>query len=369
MLLVCKEIGAQMVQGYFVAYPTINTARIASKYSHIVELSEKDHRFKSHQNIILKRLEPLNPIVIGDSMESLLDLLKADDELFLVPVVDSSSFPKGIIQEHRLKSVIYSPYGRSLIQNRSSNLSVLDTYIEPIPVVDVSMPLETIIELFSLSPNAPGVLVIESSRYIGYLSAREMIEVVNERNLIRARDQNPLSRLPGNFMINEHIAHAFESASAHAFCYFDFDHFKPYNDHYGFRNGDRVILLFAELMHKVFNNDCFIGHIGGDDFFALASTENDEAFKTFCRRVEQLIEKFSSDVREFYNFEDRQRGVIVAEDREGKQREFNFLTVSAVIIYKSTSSTLQTPEQLQKIFAVEKKNAKKSPNHLQIIMD
>lgn len=124
-----------------------------------------------------------------------------------------------------------------------------------------------------------------------------------------------------------------------------------------------------QKLYKVFNNDCFIGHIGGDDFFALASTENDEAFKTFCRRVEQLIEKFSSDVREFYNYEDRQRGVIVARDREGKQREFNFLTVSAVIIYKSTSSTLHTPEQLQKIFTVEKKNANKSPNHLQIIMD
>jgi len=368
-LLVCKEIGAQMVQGYFVAYPTINTAQIATKYSHIVELSEKDHRFKSNQNIILKRLEPIKPIVIGDSMESLLDLLKADDELFLVPVVDSSSFPKGIIHEHRLKSVIYSPYGRSLIQNRSSNLSVLDTYIEPIPVVDVSMPLETIIELFSLSPNAPGVLVIESSRYIGYLSAREMIEVVHERNLIRARDQNPLSRLPGNFMINEHIAYAFESASPHAFCYFDFDHFKPYNDHYGFRNGDRVIVLFAELMHKVFNNDCFIGHIGGDDFFALDSIEKNEDLKIFCERVEQLIQKFTSDVQEFYSFEDRQRGVIVAEDREGKQREFNFLTVSAVIIYKSISSTIQNPEQLQKIFAIEKKNAKKASNHLQIIMD
>lgn len=113
--------------------------------------------------------------------------------------------------EHRLKSLIYSPYGRTLIQNRSSNSSTLETYIEHIPIVDLMLPLETIVELFSLSQNAPGVLVIESSKYIGYLSAREMIEVIHERNLIRARDENPLTRLPGNFMINEYIAHTFET--------------------------------------------------------------------------------------------------------------------------------------------------------------
>lgn len=366
-LLVCKEIGAQMVQGYFVAYPTINTAQIASKYSHIVELSEKDHRFKSNHNIILKRLETIKPIVIGDSMESLLDLLKADDELFLVPVVDSSSFPKGIIHEHRLKSVIYSPFGRSLIQNRSSNLSVLDTYIELIPVVDVSMPLETIIELFSLSPNAPGVLVIESSRYIGYLSAREMIEVVHERNLISARDQNPLTRLPGNYRINEFIAEILETPNEAVVVYFDFDHFKPYNDYYGFRNGDRVILLFTELMHKTLSTDFFKGHIGGDDFFMGTLLHDNITFESVCEQIERLIYKFIDEVREFYDQADRERGFILTEDREGNTKEFKLLSISAVVIRLGTGSTPISGEHLQQLFAQEKKRAKKSPTHMSVI--
>ena len=366
-LLVCKEIGAQMVQGYFVAYPTINTAQIATKYSHVVELSTKDHRFKSNQNIILKRLEPIKPIVIGDSMESLLDLLKADDELFLVPVVDSSSFPKGIIHEHRLKSVIYSPFGRSLIQNRSSNLSVLDTYIEPIPVVDVSMPLETIIELFSLSPNAPGVLVTESSRYIGYLSAREMIEVVHEQNLISARDQNPLTRLPGNYRINEFIAQILENRNEAVVAYFDFDHFKPYNDYYGFRNGDRAILLFTELMHKTLSTEFFKGHIGGDDFFMGTLLHDSVTFKSVCEQIERLIYKFIDEVREFYNPDDRERGFILTEDREGNTKEFKLLSVSAVVIHLGTASTHISGEHLQQLFAQEKKRAKKSPSHISVI--
>lgn len=366
-LFVCKEIGAHMVQGYFVQHPSIDTTKIIARYPHVVGTTVREERLKGEQSIILKRLEPIKPIVIGDSVESLLDLLKADDELFLVPIVDSASYPKGIIHEHRLKSVIYSPFGRSLIQNRSSNLSVLDTYIEPIPVVDVAMPLETIIELFSLSPSAPGVLVTESSRYIGYLSARELIEVVHERHLISARDENPLTRLPGNFRINEYIAQTLDNREEAVVVYFDFDHFKPYNDHYGFRNGDRVILLFTELMHKCLPLEYFKGHIGGDDFFMGALLHGTVTFESVCSHIETLIQKFIEEVRDFYDAKDRERGYILSEDREGNIKEFKLLAVSAVIIRIGSGSNLLTGEHLQQLFAQQKKKAKKSSTHMSIV--
>jgi GGDEF domain-containing protein len=338
-----------------------------SQYHHVHALSLLEKRAPGDQAIIRKRLEILEPVLIHDSMELVVEKFKSDQELTLIPVVDKQGTPAGIVHEHRLKTIIYSQFGRSLILNHSSNFSVLETYIEYIPVVDVTMPLETILELYSLSQNAPGVLVIESSKYIGYLSARVLIEAVHERNLIRARDQNPLSRLPGNFMINEHIAHSFDRGEKSAFCYFDFDHFKPYNDHYGFRNGDRVIVLFAELMQKVLLNQYFIGHIGGDDFFAGATVENEVEFEDFCTLIRSLIYQFGEDVREFYSAEDRDRGCIVTEDREGVSREFKLLSVSAVIVYKDNFTSIQSAEQLQKIFAIEKKNAKKSPEHLCVI--
>ncbi|MBN2871198.1 MAG: GGDEF domain-containing protein [Campylobacterales bacterium] len=366
-LLVCKEIGCHMVQGYFIQRPTLECANIVHQYTHISGDVLEDKRSQRDRIIILKRLEYLKPVVIGDSMESLLDLLKQDDEMFLVPVVDAMHHPVGIIHEHRLKSVIYSPFGRSLIQNRSSNLSVLETYIEQVPVVDLSTPLEMIVELFSLSENAPGVLIIESSRYIGYLSARDMIDVIHERNLIRARDENPLTKLPGNFMINGYISRAFETGDACAMCYFDFNHFKPYNDHYGFRNGDRVILLFAELMHKFLSPEYFKGHIGGDDFFVGVSLNDSHTFEGVCAEVEELISRFGDEVRNFYDVKDRERGCIIAEDRDGTHCEFKLLGVSAVVIRIGEGSFITSPEQLQKSFAVEKKAAKKAPNNLRII--
>jgi EAL domain-containing protein (putative c-di-GMP-specific phosphodiesterase class I)/GGDEF domain-containing protein len=366
-LLVCKEIGCHLVQGYFIQRPTLECSHITLEYPHASNDVLPDKRTKRDQAIILKRLEYLKPIVIGDSMESLLDLLKQDEEMILVPVVDTMHNPMGIIHEHRLKSVIYSPYGRSLIQNRSSNLSVLETYIEPVPVVDLTMPLEMIVELFSLSENAPGVLVIESSRYIGYLSARDMIDVIHERNLVRARDENPLTKLPGNVMIDSYISRAFETGDACAVCYFDFNHFKPYNDHYGFRNGDRVILLFTELMHKVLSPEYFKGHIGGDDFFVGVNLNDSHTFEGVCAEIERLIERFGDEVRNFYDPADRERGCIIAEDRDGTRCEFKLLGVSGVVIGLGEGSFITSPEQLQKHFAIEKKAAKKAPNNMRVI--
>ncbi len=371
-LLVCREIGCHMVQGYFVQRPTCECRELQLQNINISTLTLLEKRKsdnKSDQNIIRRRLETLKPVCINDPMELVVELFKVDQELSLIPVIDGQGVPVGIVHEHRLKGIIYSQFGRSLIQNNSSNFSVLENYVEQIPIVDVTMSLETIVELYSLSANAPGVLVIESSKYIGYLSARVMIEAVHERHLIRARDQNPLSRLPGNFMINEHIAHSFDSEQKSVFCYFDFDHFKPFNDHYGFRNGDRVIVLFAELMHKIFLNQYFVGHIGGDDFFAGTVIKSEEMYDEFCTSVRKLIHQFSEDVRDFYSVEDRERGGIIAQDRDGNIREFDLLNVSAVIVYRSLGSSIHSGEQLQKIFAIEKKNAKHSPDHLRLIID
>ncbi len=150
-------------------------------------------------------------------------------------------------------------------------------------------------------------------------------------------------------------------------CYFDFNHFKPYNDHYGFRNGDRVILLFAELMHKYLSPEYFKGHIGGDDFFVGAPIGEEHPFETICAEVGELIRRFGDEVRDFYDPADRERGCIVGEDREGNRCEFRLLGVSAVVIRLGGGSFIASPEQLQKCFAVEKKGAKKAPDGLRVI--
>lgn len=67
-------------------------------------------------------------------------------------------------------------------------------------------------------------------RYAGFLSASSLLKIINEKNIETARDQNPLSGLPGNTVIYEYVSNAMEDLKSFHFVYFDFDHFKAYND-------------------------------------------------------------------------------------------------------------------------------------------
>ena len=101
------------------------------------------------------------------------------------------------------------------------------------------------------------------------LSAASLLRVINENSLAQARDCNPLTKLAGNSSIASYVSEACpNTAEDFVLAYMDLDNFKAFNDAYGFRQGDRAILLFAELMRKQFQQDnIFLGHVGGDDFF------------------------------------------------------------------------------------------------------
>jgi diguanylate cyclase (GGDEF)-like protein len=82
-----------------------------------------------------------------------------------------------------------------------------------------------------------------------------------------------LSRLPDNISINRQIQDRLDQRIPFALTYADLDHFKPFNDKYGFSRGDEVIKITGRLMlnivrNKSIRNAC-IGHVGGDDFLCI----------------------------------------------------------------------------------------------------
>ena len=62
--------------------------------------------------------------------------------------------------------------------------------------------------------------------------------------LRRSRDmraQSPLTGLPGNIRIEEEIDRQVDEGTPFALLYADLDHFKAFNDHYGFMRGDQAL--------------------------------------------------------------------------------------------------------------------------------
>jgi len=108
------------------------------------------------------------------------------------------------------------------------------------------------------------------------------------------------------------------------------DKFKSYNDKYGFEHGDEVIRETARLLIRATqecgNRDDFVGHIGGDDFVILTTSDKADGL---CQKV---ILDFENLVSSFYNEKDRKNGYIIGKDRQGLEQKIPLLSISIGIV-------------------------------------
>lgn len=159
---------------------------------------------------------------------------------------------------------------------------------------------------------------------------------------------NPLTRLPGNVAVERAIWDRIKDGNPFAVCYLDLDNFKPYNDTYGFFQGDAVLRMMGDLVvEAVLNSGSgrdFVGHEGGDDFVVL--TDPDRA-RDICQEV---IDGFDSRIADHYHAEDRARGYFVAPDRDGRLRRFPIMSVSIAVV-TNESRSLHHPRQVAQIAA------------------
>jgi GGDEF domain-containing protein len=113
-------------------------------------------------------------------------------------------------------------------------------------------------------------------------------------------------------------------------CYFDFDYFKPFNDRYGFQQGDNAITLFATMLRRAFvGNDVFLGHVGGDDFFVGINGRKRSQVET---TLTDVLQDFARQIAFYYSPEDRQAGCIAGTDRSGVARFYPLMRCSVAVL-------------------------------------
>ena len=146
------------------------------------------------------------------------------------------------------------------------------------------------------------------------------------RRAARDRAAQPTTGLPGPPAIDAWLAARLRTGESFAACYADLDHFKEYNDRYGFYEGDRVIRMVARLLYDVASGaaglDAFVGHIGGDDFLCVLPLD---AAPTACAT---MIETFDLLAPLQYNAADRRAGYYLGKDRRGQLHRVPLMTLS-----------------------------------------
>ena len=361
--LACKDIGCDFVQGYLIQEPQLDSSRMSYIYEQVPAFSRAERRRRnSDHSIITDQMEFIRPIRIGGTnMMEVFEAFRIHKSQTFIPVINEKNEPLGLIMEKDLKEYAYSRYGKDLLLNTGLSKTLHD-FISRCPVADAYRDLEEILDIYALDERSEGVILTSGGRYMGFMSAQALLKALNEKNIAIARDQNPLTKLPGNTLINAFIAESLcDLDHDYVYLYFDFDNFKPFNDVYGFRVGDRALLLFADLLKSSANGSTFIGHIGGDDFFAgiLLSEKNREHI---LHRTQLLIQRFSEDIMAFYSPQDRGNGYLNGVDRDGTLQRFPLLSVSAAILYLPKNHGALSLEDISQRMASLKKEAKHSPS-------
>ena len=178
-------------------------------------------------------------------------------------------------------------------------------------------------------------------------------------------DANPLTHLPGSNAIENVLNKRLKEESSLAFCQLDLSHFKAFNDRYGYARGNEVIQATAKIMTEVVkgqgDEESFVGHIGGDDFVLITSAEK---YEKICLAT---IDAFDRMVLDFYDLEDREKGYIQGETRQGQKVSFPIMTLAIAVVtnrYYKLKSHIQIGE-----IAAELKNYAKSFSHSMLVVN
>jgi diguanylate cyclase (GGDEF)-like protein len=198
-------------------------------------------------------------------------------------------------------------------------------------------------------------VITEAGRYRGLGHGEALVRTVTESRIEAARHANPLTLLPGNIPLTQHIQRLQQSGSEFVACYSDLNQFKPFNDQYGYWRGDEMIQLAAKCIaaHVDARRD-FVGHVGGDDFVVLFQSDD------WDLRCHAIVAAFNDLAKGLFDSEALEAGGLMAEDRYGHMHFHPLTTMSIGAVRVCGHHGNNGPEDVANAAARAKRLAKRN---------
>ena len=185
--------------------------------------------------------------------------------------------------------------------------------------------------------------------------------------VIRRADRDvsvhPTTRLPGTNHIARDMQTRLEAGQHFAVCYADLDHFKEFNDRYGYAFGDGVIRLLSKILRDMVRGlspGGFVGHIGGDDFIMNLPLEYLE------RTCDEIIRLFDELIPYQYTEEDRRAGYFLGKDRRGNIHRIPLMALSIGVV-TNQFQVFEHTGQISELAAEMKTYAKSLPGSKYVV--
>lgn len=353
-----RDMGIEFGQGFLIARPAGDPAQsptqdIADLLAQGRVVAFPNANLLAHGDNTARRImHYMQPVAPTDENDAIYARFESEPDLIVLPVVDADGVPRGLINRHSLIDRFARPYRRELYGRKPCTL-----LMNPRPVVvDHTASIQEIGQLLGQSAHRDildGFVVTENGRYVGIGSAQVLMAVITDLQIRAARYANPLTQLPGNVPVNEHIDRLLSNTLPFAAAYCDLDHFKPYNDVYGYRRGDQLIQILGQILGQLCEPRLdFLGHIGGDDFMLLLQSED------WHRRLEDALRLFDEVLPDFIEAAHIQRGGYEGEDRRG-QPIFHALPALSIGCLVVEPDIYHSHHEVSRAVTVAKKQAKK----------
>ncbi len=303
------------------------------------------------QQSIAALITPCPAVSMHSPLRDVIRHFKQSPDIHSITLLDGQN-AVGSISRSKALELYSSDFGRELYGRKTVSV-FMD---EDIPIVEQSMGIEDVSYLLTENHSSHIVqecIVVNNGRYIGVVRTTDLLRCITDRKIRNARYANPLTLLPGNVPISEHISQLLEQGCDFAVAYCDINHFKAFNDAYGYSAGDSAIKMLAKLLQQhAPTPENFIGHVGGDDFIVIfRNTDCVDACSAICCG-------FAENAKDLYALDDQQHGGIWSKDRSGRPVFYRTMTLSIGLCY-SDREQMRNADDVSRIASDAKKQAKR----------
>ncbi len=234
---------------------------------------------------ILKRSGPVEVLVVGDTVEALTNIEQlSDDRFHFCP-----NLPDAVAWAGRERfAVIYVVMG-DLDGQSKSKLAALHRVSESSRVILLAQVHEEasarkmVRSVRDTSRPADDYLIcpVDARNLLGPVRAGQEAAPAGFSSLLTRRDdrirqleklatEDDLTGLKNRRYVREFLKQIIAKAATESrpvtLLFFDIDHFKHYNDQYGYAVGDNVLKQAATMMRRCCRSHDITGRIGGDEF-------------------------------------------------------------------------------------------------------
>lgn len=309
-----RDIGIAYGQGYFIVRPNhIPPLNPSAEVGCLINTNHPaEQPYSNARSVtvetILRYVESAQP---ETEIDKIFANFSENKNVRAIPVVKNGR-PVGLINRYEFVDSLAQPSRRELLGKKPC-ADMMNT--APL-LVEKSTPIHELSGFLSESEIrhfTDGFIITEQGRYIGIGTGQDLLREITKAQIETARYANPLTLLPGNVPINEHIEYLLQSGKSFSVCYGDLDNFKPFNDVCGYRKGDELIQFTARLLGNVCDpvHD-FIGHIGGDDFILVLQSPDWE------QRCHRALSAFAHTSSALFDKDHRSIGGYLSGDRQGR---------------------------------------------------